>query len=82
MTFVAVDTFELIDFESFISKYDSGLLSVVSGEEVTVDMNAAFELTWEIVLLEMIHRVVVCAFETVCTYRGPRGERASDRVGD
>ncbi len=39
-----------------------------------MDMTMALELTWEIVLLEMIHRVVVCAFETFCTYKGPMGE--------
>ncbi len=83
VTFVAVDTFELIDFEAFVSKYDSGLWAMITGEEVaegaagaaaTLDVEAAFELTSEIVLLEMIHRVVVCAFETLCTYRGPMGK--------
>ena len=53
-------------------KYDSSLISLLSGEEL--DVNTAFELTSDIVFLEMIHRAVVCAFETICTFRGPLGE--------
>ena len=71
VTFVAVDTFELIDLEEFMSRYDSSLVTLAAGKEL--DMAAALDLTSDIVFLEMIHRLVVCVFEAVCTYRGTVG---------
>ena len=71
VTFVAVDTFELIDLEEFMSRYDSSLVTLAAGKEL--DMAAALDLTSDIVFLEMIHRLVVCIFEAVCTYRGTVG---------
>jgi len=71
VTFVAVDTFELIDLEDFMSRYDSSLVTLAAGKEL--DMAAALDLTSDIVFLEMIHRLVVCIFEAVCTYRGTAG---------
>lgn len=71
VTFVAVDTFELIDLEEFMSRYDSSLVTLAAGKEL--DMAAALDLTSDIVFLEMIHRLVVCIFEAVCTFRGTAG---------
>ena len=68
---MAVDTFELIDLEEFMSRYDSSLVTLAAGKEL--DMAAALDLTSDIVFLEMIHRLVVCVFEAVCTYRGTVG---------
>ena len=71
VTFVAVDTFELIDLEDFMSRYDSSLVTLAAGKEL--DMAAALDLTSDIVFLEMIHRLVVCIFEAVCTFKGTAG---------
>jgi len=71
VTFVAVDTFGLIDLEEFMSRYDSSLVTLAQGKEL--DMTAALDLTSDIVFLEMIHRLVVCVFEAVCTFRGTAG---------
>jgi hypothetical protein len=71
-----------------VSKYDSGLFTLLTGTSLSAalgeegadaaaadlsDVAAALELTSEIVLLEMIHRVIVCVYETICLFRGPRG---------
>ena len=43
-------------------------------------MDTALELTSDIVFLELIHRVVVCVFEAVCTFRGPLGKVISSQT--
>lgn len=54
-----------------MSKYDMATLTSAVDQEL--DVTAAFALTSDIVFLELIHRVIVCIFEAVCTYRGPMG---------
>ena len=71
VTFVAVDTFNLIDLEEFMSRYDSSIYTLAAGKEL--DMASALELTSDIVFLELMLRVVVCIFEAVCTFRGAAG---------
>ncbi|XP_049858102.1 protein FAM8A1 [Schistocerca gregaria] len=61
ITFVAVD-FDIIDLE----KYDFDLLN----RNVKMDYKVAVEMTSEILLLEMIHRLVVCLFEAFWIRRG------------
>ena len=52
---------------------DRSAESVFLGEEINVE--TAFELTSDIVFLELIHRVVVCIFEAICTFKGPLGKQ-------
>lgn len=61
VTFVAIDFFEIIDLD----KYDFNII-----KEELLDFKLAFEMTSEIILLEIIHRFVVCFFEALCLHRG------------
>lgn len=61
VTFVAVDFFDFIDLD----KYDLDILQ----SNVKIDYKMALEMTSEILFLELIHRVVVCLFETFWIYR-------------
>ncbi len=54
-----------------MNRYDSSIYTLAAGKEL--DVAAAFELTSDIVFLELIHRVVVCVFEAICTFRGAAG---------
>jgi len=76
---------------SFVARYDSGLLGLLSGAGPLLadvdmggednngmdmeDLSMALELTSEIILLEMIHRAIVCLYETVALYGGLRSEQ-------
>lgn len=64
LTFVTVDYFGLVDLE----KYDVGFLALASGKDL--DYNLAVDLTSDILTLEMLHRLMVCTFETFFTYQG------------
>lgn len=69
VTYVAIDYFDLVDLE----KYEMNLLEV--------DFDAyqfAYELTSEILIIEIIHRVLVIAFETFCLAKSQAG---GHRVG-
>lgn len=70
-----ISALKLLFQDTFMAKYDSSLLALASGEDL--DLGAAMEMTSEIIFLEMVHRVMVCVFEAVCTFRGPFGERES-----
>ncbi|XP_069704194.1 protein FAM8A1 [Periplaneta americana] len=65
VTFVAVDFFDFIDLD----KYDLDVLQ----RNVKIDYKIALEMTSEILLLELIHRIVVCIFETFWLQRGIGG---------
>ncbi|XP_067011205.2 protein FAM8A1 [Anabrus simplex] len=65
VTFVAVDFFDVIDLD----KYDLDLLS----RNTKLDYKMAVEMTSEILLLEMMHRIVVCIFEAIWIRRGIGG---------
>merc|ERR1712111_158042 len=71
ITFVAVDWFELLDLDSLLVRHDKGALlaATASGD---LDLLTAMEATYDILLLETIHKFLVCVFETLCTYRGTR----------
>ncbi|TRY69440.1 hypothetical protein TCAL_05081 [Tigriopus californicus] len=69
ITYIAIDSLELFDVESFFRKHDRSLYLLAAGKEI--DVEDAFELTSDIVLLEIIHRFVVCIFEILCTFKGP-----------
>jgi uncharacterized RDD family membrane protein YckC len=70
ITFTAVDFFEVIELEN----YD--FLNLANSENInieTLDYNAAIQFTSELLILELVHRLVVCVFEALCTHRGQRG---------
>ena len=72
ITFIAVDAFDLIDLEHYDLPVAFDLLNL-SPENVKLDYNFAMQLTQEILILELVHRMVVCVFEALCTHRGPLG---------
>lgn len=61
VTYIAVDFFDIIDLE----KYDFDLL-----REDALNYKLALEVTSEIVILEVIHRILVCLYETICLHQG------------
>ena len=69
ITFVAVDWFSLVDLD----RYDMSFWTAAAGGTADLDLQAAqdlFDFTSDFVLLEMIHRLVVCVFEALCLHRG------------
>jgi len=70
ITFIAVDFFELVDLE----QYDLPL-DILSIHPDKLDVRLALQFTQEILVLELVHRMVVCLFEALCTHRsvGPPG---------
>lgn len=70
ITFIAVDFFELVDLDNY--EFPLDLLNL-DPENVKLDYNLAVQFTQEILILELIHRLVVCVFEALCTHRGPLG---------
>jgi len=70
ITFIAVDFFELVDLDNY--EFPMDLLNL-DPENVKLDYNLAVQFTQEILILELIHRLVVCVFEALCTHRGPLG---------
>jgi len=70
ITFIAVDFFELVDLDNY--EFPLDLLNL-DPDNVKLDYNLAVQFTQEILILELIHRLVVCVFEALCTHRGPLG---------
>jgi len=71
VTFVAVDYFELLDIDSLLLRHDkSSLLAATATGDL--DLLTAMEATYDILLLETVHKLMVCVFETLCTHRGTR----------
>jgi len=65
ITFVAVDFFNIIDLEKYnLAQWPT---------EILTDYKLALEMTSDIVLLELIHKLVVCVFEAICLHRGTVG---------
>ena len=60
ITFIAVDFFELVDLENYEFPFD---LMQLNTENVKLDYSLALQFTQEILLLELVHRMVVCVFE-------------------
>ena len=48
-------------------------LAAVAGRDV--DLQAAVDLTSDFMVLELIHRLVVCVFEALCTHKGIGGKK-------
>jgi len=72
VAFVVVDFFELVDLDNYVLPSD--LLTLpLDPATLKIDYNMALNFTSEILLLEIIHRMVVCVFEALCTRRGPAG---------
>jgi len=72
ITFIAVDAFDLVDLEHYDLPVAFDLLNL-DPDNLKLDYNFAVQLTQEILLLELVHRMVVCVFEALCTHRGPLG---------
>merc|ERR1719150_2951597 len=70
ITFIAVDFFELVD----LGQYDLPL-DILSIHPDKLDVRLALQFTQEILVIELVHRMVVCLFEALCTHRsvGPPG---------
>ncbi|KAK4318912.1 hypothetical protein Pmani_010104 [Petrolisthes manimaculis] len=66
VTFAAVDSF---GFLTDIEKYDLETL----GAGLLADYRLALNLTSDILILELIHRVGSCVFEALCLHRGTGG---------
>jgi hypothetical protein len=47
-------------------------LAAATGREL--DIQSAVDFTSDFVFLELVHRLVVCVFEALCTHRGFRGQ--------
>jgi len=71
VTFIAVDSLDILDIEGFFKKHDKTLITMALGEDI--DSDDLLDLSRDFIVLEFIHRIVVCAFEILCTFRGPRG---------
>jgi len=72
VTFIIVDFFELIDLDNY--HLPSDLLSIpLDPKQIKMDYTMALNFTSEILMLELLHRLVVCVFEALCTRRGPGG---------
>jgi len=68
ITFIAVDFFELVDLEHYELPID-----ILNLDPEKLDVRLALQFTQEILVLELVHRMVVCVFEALCTHRGPPG---------
>jgi len=78
-TYIAVDWFSLID----VDRYDISFLTAASGavSKADLDFQTAVDFTSDFVLLESIHRLVVCIFEALCLHRGFGGRRGGATPG-
>lgn len=79
VTYIAVDWFSLID----VDRYDISFLTAASGavSKADLDFQTAVDFTSDFVLLESIHRLVVCIFEALCLHRGFGGRRGGATPG-
>jgi len=68
ITFIAVDFFELVDLDQYELPLD-----ILNIDPEKLDVRLALQFTQEILVLELVHRMVVCVFEALCTHRGPPG---------
>jgi len=80
VTYIAVDWFSLID----VDRYDISFLTSATGaasKADLLDLQSAVDFTSDFVLLESIHRLVVCIFEALCLHRGFGGRRGGATPG-
>lgn len=79
VTYIAVDWFSLID----VDRYDISFLTAASGavSKADLDFQTAVDFTSDFVLLESIHRLVVCIFEALCLHKGFGGRRGGATPG-
>jgi len=69
VTYMAVDWFDLIDFH----RYDISFLTAATtgvNRSSDIDLQSALDFTSDFVILESIHRLIVCLFEALCLHRG------------
>merc|ERR1719228_1864253 len=48
-------------------------LDILNIDPEKLDVRLALQFTQGILVLELVHRMVVCVFEALCTHRGPPG---------
>lgn len=79
VTYIAVDWFSLID----VDRYDISFLTSATGaaSKADLDFQSAVDFTSDFVLLESIHRLVVCIFEALCLHRGFGGRKGGATPG-
>jgi len=79
VTYIAVDWFNLID----VDRYDISFLTSATGaaSKADLDFQSAVDFTSDFVLLESIHRLVVCIFEALCLHRGFGGRKGGATPG-
>ncbi|XP_046618127.1 protein FAM8A1 isoform X1 [Neodiprion virginianus] len=65
ITFIAVDFFDFIDIE----RYDLDMIQ----KNLRIDYEMALEMTSGILILELIHRIIVCIFEALWLQHGING---------
>ncbi|XP_073991497.1 protein FAM8A1 [Rhodnius prolixus] len=63
VTYVAIDFFDIIDLDKFY----------IFHKEVKLEYKTILKMTEDIVILELVHRVVVCFFETFWLQGGANG---------
>jgi len=65
------------------NRYDISFLTAASGavSKADLDFQTAVDFTSDFVLLESIHRLVVCIFEALCLHRGFGGRRGGATPG-
>lgn len=81
ITFTAVDFFQVLDLENY-NELDLFNLANTEGIDMeNIDYDTALQFTSEILVLELIHRLVVCVFEALCTHRGPPGMQGGATPG-
>ena len=70
-------------FTIFFFRYDISFLTAASGavSKADLDFQTAVDFTSDFVLLESIHRLVVCIFEALCLHRGFGGRRGGATPG-
>ena len=67
-----------------ILRYDISFLTSATGaasKADLLDLQSAVDFTSDFVLLESIHRLVVCIFEALCLHRGFGGRRGGATPG-
>eukprot|EP00088_Acartia_fossae_P024896 TRINITY_DN2573_c1_g1_i4.p1 TRINITY_DN2573_c1_g1~~TRINITY_DN2573_c1_g1_i4.p1 ORF type:complete len:313 (-),score=39.07 TRINITY_DN2573_c1_g1_i4:263-1201(-) len=79
---VALNAVEMLDID--LDNYEF-LLDSLNPESIDMssimDYNAAVQFSSELLLIELMHRVIVCLYEAMCTSRGPAGNQGGATPG-
>jgi len=79
---VALNAVEMFDID--LDNYEF-LLESLNPDSLDVanilDYNAAVQFSSELLIIELMHRVIVCLYEAMCTSRGPQGNQGGATPG-